>query len=79
MRDEEIRDRYGSDVVISRKGQFALVHMDAPSDDTVLTRTREFEPDDYFDAGCPLCEIQRSQRLAIFDTCPSDDEEILID
>jgi hypothetical protein len=79
LTDEEVRARYGAAAIISRTGRFVLVHLDTPSDETVRRRTRQFDPDVYFEADCPLCAIQRSQGVFVFDHYPDDEENILID
>ena len=79
LTDDEVRARYGPDVAISRKGRFVLVHVDAPTQATVETRTEAFDPGVCFEAGCPLCEIQRSQGIYVFESFPDEDEEILLD
>ena len=79
LSDDEIRVRYGPDVAISRSCGFALVHLDSPPDDVVAERTSEFDPAVYFETDCPLCEIQRHQRICLFDDCPDETEEILVE
>lgn len=80
MHDEDaIRDRFGPDVVLSRKGDFLLVHLDAPDSAEVRGRTAAFDPDAWFEPGCPLCEIQRARKVFVFDRYPEDDDVEWID
>ena len=79
LSDEEIRSRYGPDAIVSLKGAFVLVHLDRPSPDEVLQRTKEFDPENYFERGCPLCALQRASGVYVFDDYPEEDEEILLE
>lgn len=54
--DESLRRVYGEDAVFTRVGKFTLVHLDSPTEETIAKRTSEFDPDEYFIDGCPLCE-----------------------
>ena len=38
--DDEARARYGDDVIVSRKGDFALVHLDQPDERLVRPKNR---------------------------------------
>ena len=76
---KEIRLLFGQDAIISRKGLFVLVHLDRPSRAVVRARTREFDPDDFFDQDCPICQAQKDGGIVVFDDLwdlPS--EEIVI-
>jgi hypothetical protein len=64
---KEIRILYGNDVVISRKGNFTLVHLDEPSKATVRKRTREFDPEEFFCPDCPLCQLLMKGGVVVFD------------
>ena len=78
--DEEVRSRYGSRAAISRKGRFALVHLDDPTAELIRSRTETFEPDDFFDDDCPLCVIARAGGVFVYDDYPDDeDDEIVIE
>jgi len=79
MTDDEVRARFGPDTRTSHQGRFVLVHLDNPSEETVRRRTVTFDPDLYFEPGCPLCELQRIQGFAVFDTYPDEAEDILVD
>src|SRR5262245_60149493 len=63
----EIRALYGKNAVITRKGAFALIHLDRPSKATVRRRKREFDPDEFFCPDCPLCELLKKSGLVVFD------------
>ncbi len=75
LSDEEIAFLYGKDAVISRKGRFLLVHLDRPSRDVVKARTREFDPDQFFDADCPVCQLVKQGGVVVFDDTEFGDEE----
>jgi hypothetical protein len=77
--DAEIRARYGPDAVISKARGFVLVHLDRPPASLVAERTARFEPDLIFEAGCPLCQIQRASRVFVFEGFPEDEEWIDLD
>lgn len=80
MHDEDaIRDRFGPGAVLSRKGDFLLVHLDAPDDAELRERTAAFDPDAWFEPGCPLCEIQRARKILVFDSYPEADDAEWID
>jgi len=57
--DDELRKIYGDSVVISRVGQFTLIHLDTPSPSTVSKRVLEFDPADFFFDDCPLCSAAK--------------------
>lgn len=79
---DEARLRYGDTAIVSHKGEFALVHLDQPDDRVLLERTEEFDPDDYFDPDCPLCDVLRDGCVVIFDEDDSiggDSGEILLE
>ena len=77
--DEEIFFMYGKDAVISRKGRFTLVHLDRPSTELVRVRTENFNPDEFFDCNCPICELTKEGGIVVFDDSPYDEEEILLE
>ena len=80
LSDKEVRRRYGDEAVISRSCGFVLVHLDQPVAELVRERTATFDPDDYFEPGCPMCDVQRAERLVIFDAYGnSPEEEILLE
>ncbi len=79
LSDEEIFFLYGRDSVISRKGSFTLVHLDRPSADLVRVRTEEFDPDEFFLCGCPICDLIREGGLVVFDDSAYDEEEIFLE
>jgi hypothetical protein len=65
--NKEIRALYGSNVVISRKGSYVLVHLDRPSAATVRKRRREFKPGEFFCPDCPLCQMLKESGVVIYD------------
>ena len=77
--DDEIRLVYGRNAVISRKGNFVLVHLDRPSARVVRQRTKEFDPDEFFEKDCPLCQMQKEGGVIIYDDSAYEDEEILLE
>jgi hypothetical protein len=78
--NDELRQRYGDDAIISRASEFVLVHLDHPSDEVVDTRTAGFDPDDYLDPECPLCQILRAGGVFVFDGYGEDcEDEILLE
>jgi hypothetical protein len=81
LSDDEVRLRFGDEARISRRAGFVLVHLDQPTPARIRRRTAAFDPDKYFDPDCPLCRIQRSQGLVVFDDYGDGaaDEEILLE
>lgn len=80
LQDREVRRRFGASAVVSRAAGFVLVHLDNPPPEVIHARTARFDPEDYFDEDCPMCEIQRAQGLVIFDDYgDSNAEEIIVD
>ena len=77
LSNKEIRALYGSDVVISRKGPFTLVHLDRPSKATIKRRRREFDPVEFFCPDCPLCQLLSKSGVVVFDDSiyEEDDDE----
>lgn len=59
--EDELRELFGPDAVISRVGQFNLIHLDNPSPEEVTRRVQEFDPNDMFEDDCPLCQMLREQ------------------
>ncbi len=59
--DEELKEIFGENVIISRMGRFNLIHLDNPSPETVERRVAEFDPHDLFEDDCPLCKMLREQ------------------
>jgi hypothetical protein len=70
---------YGKNAVISRKGSFTLVHLDRPSAELVRVRTENFDPDEFFDCNCPICDLTKEGGIVVFDDSPYDEEEILLE
>jgi hypothetical protein len=59
--DERLLAVYGNDATISRVGLFTLVHLDSPSPETVVQRTSEFDPLEFFFDDCELCRASLDQ------------------
>lgn len=60
--DESLLAVYGDDATISRIGLFTLVHLDSPSPETVVQRTSEFDPLEFFFVDdCELCRASLDQ------------------
>jgi len=59
--DESLLAVYGDDATISRIGLFTLVHLDSPSPETVVQRTSEFDPLEFFFDDCELCRASLDQ------------------
>lgn len=62
-----IRALYGKDAVIVRKGGYALVHLDKPTPELRRQRSREFKPETFFCADCPLCQMLQTSGVVVFD------------
>ena len=77
--DEEIFFMYGKNAVISHKGRFTLVHLDRPTTELVRVRTENFDPDEFFDCNCPICDLTKEGGIVVFDDSPFDEEEILLE
>lgn len=73
--DESLRRVYGDDAVFSRVGKFTLVHLDSPTEETIAKRTGEFQPDEYFIDGCPLCEQAKAAGGHVVFDCEADETE----
>ena len=75
-----IRLLFGQNAIISRKGCFVLVHLDRPSRALVRARTRDFDPDEFFDSDCPICQTQKDGGIVVFDDALLDlpSEEIVM-
>lgn len=78
--NREVRALYGAHAVISRKGRFTLVHLDRPSEAVVKQRTLEFDPNEFFERDCPLCEQQREGGVIVYDDdSAAESEEVLLE
>ena len=77
---QEILLLFGKHAIVSRKGRFVLVHLDRPSRSLIRARTRDFDPDQFFDSGCPICQSQKEGGIVVFDDMLSEypDEDIVI-
>jgi len=79
LSDEEILFMYGKNAVISRTGRFILVHIDRPSAELVRARTENFDPDEFFNCDCRICELAKEGGVVVFDDSTYDEEEILLE
>jgi hypothetical protein len=77
--DKELRLLYGKDIVISRKGSFALVHLDRPETELIRERTEEFNPDTFFCDHCPFCQMVKDSGVLIFNDSILEEDEIMDD
>ena len=77
--DEELFFLYGKNAVISRKGRFTFVHLDRPSAELVRARTESFDPDEFFQCDCRICQLTKEGGVVIFDDSGYEDEEILLE
>lgn len=59
--DEELRSLFGEDAIVTRLGQYNLIHLDNPDPEEIERRRAEFNPDELFDDDCPLCRMLRAQ------------------
>ena len=59
--DENLLAVYGDDATFSRIGLFTLIHLDSPSPETVVRRTSEFDPLEFFFDDCELCQASLRQ------------------
>ena len=53
--------------IITRKGEFALVHLDSPSAEEQAKRTAEFDPAKFWADDCPLCVESRRSGIVVYD------------
>jgi hypothetical protein len=77
--DKELRLIYGKDIAISRKGSFALVHLDRPPLELILERTEEFNPETFFCEHCPFCQMVKDSGVLIFNDSIYEEDEIMED
>jgi hypothetical protein len=77
--DKELRLIYGKDISISRKGPFALVHLDRPSRESIRERTEDFNPETFFCEHCPFCQMVKDSGVLIFNDAIYDEDEIMED
>ena len=59
--DEELKAIFGEHALVSRVGNFNLVHLDHPSPEEIQMRIDQFDPEDFFEDDCPLCRMLREQ------------------
>lgn len=63
--EEELRRLYGRGAVVSRVGDYNLIHLDSPSPEEIDRRVRGFDPEALFDDHCPICRMMRGQGLDV--------------
>lgn len=59
--DEELRQIFGEEAIVSRLGRYNLIHLDSPDPEEVARREAEFNPADLFEDDCPLCQMLMEQ------------------
>ena len=59
--EEDLKDTFGENAIVSRIGAFNLIHLDNPSPELVENRIAEFDPDELFEDDCPLCKMLREE------------------
>jgi hypothetical protein len=79
LSDDEILFIYGKNALISRKGEFTLVHLDRPSQELLAHRTETFDPDQFFKCDCEICRMSKQGGIVVFDESGYDEEEILLE
>ena len=62
---EELKRIYGAGAVISRVGEYNLIHLDSPDQQEIRRRTAQFNPEELFDDDCPLCRMLREERVDV--------------
>lgn len=68
--DEYIKIHYGKEAPFSIIGDFCLVHLDNPDEETIKEREEEFFKDDGLHDDCPLCQMQREEGgFVVYDGC----------
>jgi len=77
--DKELRLIYGKDIAISRKGSFALVHLDRPASELIRERTEEFDPESFFCEHCPFCQMVKDSGVLIFNDSIFEEDEFMGD
>lgn len=59
--DDQLRSLYGDHVLITRLGQYNLIHLDSPTPEEIARRVAEFNPEELFEDDCPLCQMLRNE------------------
>jgi len=77
--DSELWLVYGKEIAISRKGPFALVHLDRPGPELIRERTEEFNPETFFCEHCPFCQMVKDSGVLIFNDAIYEEDEIMED
>jgi hypothetical protein len=63
--DRELLDLYGDKAVISRIGQYNLIHLDCPDPEEIARRIDEFDPEELFEDDCPICQMLRNENCDV--------------
>ncbi|HLV02662.1 MAG TPA: hypothetical protein VKZ59_15430 [Acidobacteriota bacterium] len=78
--DEELKQIFGSEAIISRVGNFNLIHLDSPDPAEIKKREAEFSPDSLFEDDCPLCQMMKEQGgSVVYDSYDDRGEAELLD
>jgi hypothetical protein len=68
--EEYVKTHYGKQAPFSIIGDFCLVHLDNPDENTIKEREEEFVKDDGLHDDCPLCQLQREEGgFLVYDGC----------
>lgn len=68
LTDEQLKQIYGKNAIITRVGKYNLVHLDSPLPEVIKERIEKAERreyDDDFDDDCPLCQAMKGQSYKI--------------
>ncbi|MFQ5737952.1 MAG: hypothetical protein ACE5JX_02985 [Acidobacteriota bacterium] len=63
--EKELRSIYGDHALITRVGDYNLIHLDSPDQAEVSRRAAHFDPEDLFEADCPLCQVMRREKVDV--------------
>lgn len=64
----EIEILYGTDVVVTEKQGFQLIHVDQPTPEEIANRQAEFDPKTFFVDACPFCRTVKDGGVVVFGT-----------
>lgn len=78
--DEELKQIFGHSAIVSRVGNFNLIHLDNPGPEEVERRVAEFSPDSLFEDDCPLCRMMKEQGgSVVYDNYEDEGEAGILD
>ncbi len=63
--EQEIRDIYGEEAIITRVQGYNLIHLDSPDAGELERRKAEFDPEHLFEDDCPLCRMMKEQGVDV--------------